>query len=356
MLTQVAAGRAYDFSHSVGRGAQSGKGFNQPVACALGKDNAVYVVNRGSESISNVPWNRTGLGARITKVTIGPEAGDEEFIGEFSKYGNGDGEFIWGSGVVTDSAENVYISDEWLNQISVFDKDGKFLSKWSALEKEDGVLHGISGITLGPDENIYLTDGRSHEIRKFSKSGEFLTSWGRHGTGNGEFNGPWGITTDAEGDVYVADHLNHRVQKFSSTGTWIAQIGRPGTARGELHLPTGVTVDSEGDVYICDWSSNGQHPGRVHVFGPDGTFVTSLVGDAENLSKWAQMTVDANADYVKRRREVSLRNAESEWRFAVPTSVLFDTDTDRLMVVDNQRSRLQIYKKLKNYMVPQMNL
>ena len=36
MLPQVAAGRAYDFSHSVGRGAQSGMGFNQPVACALG--------------------------------------------------------------------------------------------------------------------------------------------------------------------------------------------------------------------------------------------------------------------------------------------------------------------------------
>ena len=189
-----------------------------------------------------------------------------------------------------------------------------------------------------------------------SKSGEFLASWGGQGANNGEVNGPWGITTDSEGNVYVADHLNHRVQKFSSNGTWIAQIGRPGTDRGELHLPTGVTVDAEGDVYICDWSSNGQHPGRVHVFGPDGTFVTSLVGDAENLSKWAQMTVDANADYVKRSRAVSLRNAESEWRFAVPTSVLFDTDTDRLMVVDNQRSRLQIYKKLKNYMVPQMNL
>ena len=64
----------------------------------------------------------------------------------------------------------------------------------------------------------------------------------------------------------------------------------------------------------------------------------------------------ANADYVKRRREVSSFNAESEWRFAVPTSVMYDSSKGRLMVVDNQRSRLQIYKKLKNYMVPQMNL
>ena len=66
------------------------------------------------------------------------------------------------------------------------------------------------------------------------------------------------------------------------------------------------------------------------------------------------MTVDANADYLKRRREVP--TTEPEWRFAVPTGVTFDTDKDRLIVVDNQRSRLQIYNKVKEYMVPQMNL
>ena len=54
MLTQMAAGRVYDYSHSVGRGSQSGMGFSQPVAIALGRDNMVYVVNRGTESISNV--------------------------------------------------------------------------------------------------------------------------------------------------------------------------------------------------------------------------------------------------------------------------------------------------------------
>ena len=156
MLTQIAADRVYDFSHSVGRGAQSGMGFNQPVAVALGGGDAVYVVNRGSESISDVPWNRTGLGARVSKVTIGPEPGDEEFIGEFSKYGSGDGEFIWGSGIVVDGEENVYVSDEWLNQVSVFDREGKFLRKWSTLEQEDGLAHGTAGeqLQIPGDQNL----------------------------------------------------------------------------------------------------------------------------------------------------------------------------------------------------------
>ena len=84
MLTETVAGRTYDYSHNVGRGSQSGMGFNNPVSMAFGADGMVYVANRGSESISNVGWNRTGVGQRITKLTIGAEWGDEEFVGEFT--------------------------------------------------------------------------------------------------------------------------------------------------------------------------------------------------------------------------------------------------------------------------------
>ena len=356
MLTQIAAGRVYDYSHSVGRGSQSGMGFSQPVAIALGQNDLVYVLNRGSESISNVPWNRTGVGARVSQLTMGPEPGDEEFVGEFSRYGNGNGQFIWGSGIALDSQQNVYVSDEWLNQVVVFDKDGKFLSQWSALEQDDGQPHGAANIALDAQDNVYVTDGRSHQVRKFTKDGKFLTSWGGLGTENGQFNAPWGLTVDHQDNLYVADHLNHRVQKFTSEGEWLAQFGEAGTGRGKLQLPVDVAVDPEGDVYICDWSSNGQHPGRVHIFDSTGKFIISLVGDAQELSKWAKMTVDANADYIKRRREVDLRNMESEWRFAVPTGITYDAENRRLVVVDSQRSRFQLYNKLDGYLVPQMNL
>ncbi len=356
MLTQVAAGRTYDYSHSVGRGSQSGMGFSQPVSVAVGKDNLMYIVNRGSESISNVAWNRTGIGARVSRLTIGPTPGDEEFLGEFSKYGSNNGEFIWGSGVAVDSQNNVYVSDEWLNQVSVFDSDGAFQKRWSALESDDGKSHGIAGIVIDASDNVYVTDGRSNEVRKFTTDGQFLLGWGGLGDGNGQFNSPWGVTTDAEGCVYVADHLNDRVQKFTPGGEWLAQIGQPGEGRGCLEKPTDVAVDPQGDVYVCDWGDNGHHPGRVHAYDRDGTYIITLTGDAQELSKWAKMTVDANADYIKRRREVNLRNMESEWRFAVPTGIAYDGANNRLIVVDNQRSRLQLYNKLGRYMVPQMNL
>ncbi len=356
MLTQMAAGRTYDYSHSVGRGAQSGMGFSQPVSVALGQDDVVFVVNRGSESISNVAWNRTGIGARVSRISLGATPGAEEFLGEFSKYGSNNGEFIWGSGVAVNSQGNVYVSDEWLNRISVFNQDGSFQTSWSALEKEDGQPHGVANITTDADDNIYLTDGRSHQVRKFTKDGQFLLSWGGQGAENGQFNSPWGLTVDQEGCVYVADHRNDRVQKFTPGGEWVAQFGQPGEGRGSLNSPTDVAVDPQGDVYVCDWGHNGFHPGQVHAFDKDGKFIITLNGDAQQLSKWAQMTVDSNADYIKRRREVDLKNTESEWKFAVPTGLAYDAVKSRLIVVDNQRSRLQIYNKLQSYLVPQMNL
>ena len=354
MLTQVAAGRVYDFSHSVGRNAQSGIGFNYPVAAAFGTGNVVYVVNRGTETISNVAWNRTGVGARISKVTVGTGAGEEEYVDEFSRYGDSDGELIWGAGVAVDSKHNVYLSDEWLDRISVFDEDGNFLRQWSVRETGDKDPYGASGIALDSEENLYVVGGRAHQVRRYTTDGKLVATWGSFGSGAGEFNSPWGITVDQQGFVYVVDHLNHRVQKFTSDGEWVAQFGSYGTQRGQLYYPSDVAVDPEGDVYVCDWSDNGQQPGRVHVFDAEGQYIISLIGDAQELSKWAQMTVDANADLVKARRRV--RSTEPEWRFAMPTGVVFDSDKGRLLVVDGQRGRLQIYNKLKDYLPAQLNL
>ncbi len=354
MLTETVAGRTYDYSHNVGRGAQTGMGFNFPVDLALGPNDVAYVVNRGNESISNVSWDRTGVGQRVSRITLGGAAGDEEFLGEFSRYGSGDGQLIWPAAIAVDPQGSLYVTDEWLNRVSVFDAEGNYLRHFGTVQPGDGGPNGASGIAIGADDVLYVTDGRSHQVRKFTTGGEFLGAWGSRGAGQGELDSPWGITVDDSGFVYVADHKNNRVQKFTSAGSFVAQFGQGGSKKGDLSHPTDVAVDSEGDVYICDWSRNRWDRGRVHTFDAEGRFLTSLAGDAQQLSLWAQMTVDANADYIKRRREVN--STEPEWTFAQPTAVEFDRANHRLLVVDTQRSRIQIYDKKSGYLVPQLNL
>ena len=73
-------------------GLSQGRGFASAVALALGEGDTIYAVNRGWEQVKNVPWNRTQLGTRVGKFTIGPVPGDEEVVADFSRPGDG----AWG--------------------------------------------------------------------------------------------------------------------------------------------------------------------------------------------------------------------------------------------------------------------
>ena len=296
-----------------------------------------------------VAWNRTAFGIRVTKMTVGPTPGDEEFVGEFSKYGDDEGDIIWPAGIVVDSQGNVYVTDEWLNRVSIFDNEGNFLRFWGSSGHGDGELDGPSGIDIDKEDNLYVADSRNHRVQKFTKDGRYLAKWGTFGSKEGELSSPWGMTIDRDGYLYVADHRNHRAQKFTPDGEFVAKFGSYGTGRGQLNHPSDVAVDPDGDVYVCDWPNH-----RVQAFGPDGRFITSLIGDTQQLSRWAQMTIDANPDVLKARRRVY--TMESESRFCLPVALAFDAEKERLVVADTQRQRLQLYNKLRDYVDPQFNL
>ena len=352
MQTQIAAGRVFDFSHAVGRSAASGTGFRHPVAVAVGTgagSDATYVINRGFEMIPNVHWNRTAVGVRISKVVLGLVSGEEELVTEFSKYGDAPGQVIWPAGIAVDSQGLVYVTDEWLNRVSVFDGDGNYLRCWGNTGNRDGDLDGPSGIVVDSQDHLFIVDTRNHRVQKTTGDGILLATLGGFGSEDGHLDSPWGIAADSDDNIYVADHRNHRVQKFASSGEFLASFGSFGTGRGELGRPSSVAVDSDGDVYICDWAND-----RVQVYAADGRFITSLIGDAHELSHWAKMTVATNPDAVKRRREV--KNPEVEWRLSMPADLVFDNVNQRLIVADTQRQRIQIYNKLKDYSPPSRTL
>jgi len=344
MLTQTILGRVYDYSHAVG-----GLYLPQIVGVAFGECDSVYTISRPTDAISGVPWNKTGVGAKIVKITIGEVPGDEEHILDIGRYGDADGEFIWPAGIALDSNENIYVTDEWMNRVSVFDSEGNFLKHWGEGGQNDGQFNHPAGIDIDTEDNAIVVDSLNHRVQKFTKDGNFIGEWGGFGEGQGELNSPWGIGLDDQNNVYVADHKNHLAQKFSPDGEYLMAFGSEGTGRGQLTRPSDVTIDSDGDVYVCDWAND-----RVQVYGPDGDFITTFIGDAQELAKWHKQTVDSNIDVIKARRRVY--SLEPEWRFAMPTAVEFDHARNRLMVADTQRGRIQIYNKLNDYMEPQFNL
>jgi DNA-binding beta-propeller fold protein YncE len=325
MLTTVAAGRIFNYSHCIGMYGMSGLGFWAPLDFAFGANGVIYVISRGDSE---------ALGPRISKCTT-----DHQFLTQYGGFGAGDGQFFWPVSIDVDSEENLYVSDEHLQRISIFDKEGKFLGKWGTPGSGAGELRGPSGIAFDRDDNLYVVDSLNSRVQKFTRDGKFLSAWGRPGSEAGEFHMPWGICLDSKGDVYVADWKNNRVQKFSPNGSFRGIFAGAEAGVGDLDHPTGVAVDSEGDVYVTDWNNH-----RVQVYDSEGSFITSLVGDAQQPSPWAQTYINANPDMVKARRRVNL---EPEWRFRRPVAVNVDAQ-DRIFVLESARHRLQVYDKEKD--------
>ena len=224
-----------------------------------------------------------------------------------------------------------------------------FIEQWGASGSGPGEFDGPAGLAFDADDQLYVVDSRNHRVQVYTPDGEYVSGWGAHGGGADQLDTPWGIHIDAHGDVYVADWKNGRVQKRDRNGEVLMQFGQPGDGSRDLNHPTDVDVDTDGDVYVTDW---GNH--KLRIYRPDGDLITSLIGDAQWLSKWGQQSIDANPDMAKMRRRV--KSLEPEWRFYYPTAVAFDAERDWIIVADCQRGRLQIYKKDRNYAVPQANL
>ena len=339
MQTKMVRGRVYNYSHCVGRNAVSGAGFHYPNALARGEGDIVYVVNQPDE-LQPVP--------HMTVVSVGQAWHQEEHIRDFGSRGDGDGNFIWPSAVALDSEGRVYVADEWLHRISIFDKDGNFLDKWGVHGEGAGQLNGPTGLAFDSQDNIFVTEIGSHRVQKFTRDGEFLLGRGGEGSDHGQFIQPWGVDVDKNDNVYVADWHNDRVEKFSGAGEYLATFGDAGDGIGQLRRPSDVAVDKDGDVYVTDWRNH-----KVEVYDAEGSHVTTFVGDAERLSKWAQTVVESNPDAIKARLRV--KSLEPEWRFNRPSGIDVGDD-GRIMVTESQRMRIQIYQKEEGWVDPQFNL
>jgi DNA-binding beta-propeller fold protein YncE len=319
----------FSYDHSVGRGEFAGTGFRNPVDLALGAGDLVYVLNRSYE-------NRPD-GVRVSVCTL-----NEEYVREFGSYGENEGQFVWPTAIELDRNQQVYIADEWLNRISIFDKDGKFLSAWGKAGSGNGELNGPAGLAIDRSDVMFVADSRNHRVQKFTLDGRYLGQFGRFGSGPGEFNLPWGIALDKDGMVYVADWRNDRIQKLTPDGKWLATFGRSGTGVGQFKRPTGLCVDQDGEIYVADWLND-----RVQILASDGRFIAALFGDNQ-LSKWAKEKLQSNPDMIRQRALAMAHDRGNfEKSFSHPCAIRVD-DRYRVAVLDSTRNRIQVYTKSKS--------
>ena len=331
MLTTSAKGRAFDYNRVVG-----GRAFRGIVYATKGTGNDFFVVLRDT------------YGSDVVKLTVGPDIDDEEIVVSFREVLEENFDGSWPSCAVF-NGEHLLVTDELRNIISVFNPQGDLVKTIGGPGNGEIQFNRPSGITIDSDNNVYIADTLNHRIQKLSPDLAFIQSWGEFGDTHGSLNAPWGICTDGDDFVYVADHKNHRIQKFNADGAFIMSTGEFGSSASNLNHPSDVSVDESGDIYVADWVNN-----RVQLYDSTGIHIANLTGSAVELSKWQKQYVAASPDVYKARRRVS--SLEPETLFALPTCVSFDDSKSRLLAVDSQRWRIQIFDKITNYSDPQFNI
>ena len=286
---------------------------SNPVDIGFGEEN-IYVLTRG------------GLGAVVQVINL-----EDENLGVC-----GSGDFTWPAGLLVDEDENLYVSDEAKNTVTVMDNDGTVLDTWGEHGSEDGQLDRPSSMSFDPDGNIVLSDTMNHRLQRFTRDGKHLqTIGGERGDADGQFNMPWGVAVDELGDVYVADWRNDRVQKLSADGGLLMKFGASGDAKGQFNRPSSVAVDAHGDIYVADWLND-----RVQMFSPEGRFVEQFIGDA-TLSKSGRQYILANAVTLRLREMTDLEPIK---RLSAPSCVRVDSEF-RLFICDFGQHRIQVYQK-----------
>lgn len=316
---------------------QGGRGFHLPTGMTVRGDGRIFVASRSNTVAREI--------VGIQMVTR-----EHGFLGQIGGHGHDAGQMIGPTDLALDSEDNLYLTDEVLNRVTVYGRDGDLVCTWGRKGDGDGEFDGPSGIALDGDDNVLLVDHRNHRVQKYRRDGEFVEQWGSFGNGAGEFDLPWGITLDSSGNVWVADWRNDRVQSFSADGEFMGSYGSSGSGDGEFHRPSGLSVDSDGNIYVADWGNQ-----RVQVLNSEGRFLLKLRGQA-TLSLWSREYFDSQADEKAARatfaeyfdvdtddpHEVSARIEPYFWD---PVAVSLDGNGG-VYVLETCRHRFQIYERV----------
>jgi len=162
---------------------------------------------------------------------------------------------------VNDTLGRIYVVDIKRHHIQVFNKNGQFLFEFGKRGNADGEFNFPINIYIDKYGEIYVNDSANFRVQIFDADGNFLSKFGTLGDNPGQFARPKGIAVDSEGHIYVADAAFNNVQIFNREGQLLLFFGHMGHGPGGFWLPATVAIDENDKIYVAD-----QYNRRVNVF------------------------------------------------------------------------------------------
>jgi hypothetical protein len=214
------------------------------------------------------------------------------------------GELNRTEGVATDSAGNLYIADWQNNRVRKVDAGTGVITtvagNGTAGFSGDGAaatsatLKGPTGVVVDSAGNLYIADQANNRVRKVDAGTGVITTVAGNGTAgfsgdgglatNAAMFSPTDLTFDSAGNLYISDNANSRIRKVAvGTGviTTYAGNGTAGFAgdggaatSAALNAPAGIVIDSAGNLYIADVSNN-----RIRKVAAGTGVITTYAGN-----------------------------------------------------------------------------
>jgi len=153
---------------------------------------------------------------------------------------------------------NLYVSDNSLGSVFIFDPTLALLNELKGLNKPLGVNTDASG-------NIYVGVQGSKSVIKYDTLGNYLKTIGK-----GNIDTPNDITFDADGNLYVLDSANDVVHVFDPAGSLIRTIGNS----TQLKYAVSIAIHG-GELYVADLYKK-----QVVVFSLQGSLLRAIGGPA----------------------------------------------------------------------------
>lgn len=314
---------------------------------------------------------RSGLLGLVLTLAVGASArADLEYVTQWGSSGTGEGQFTAASGIASDGAGTIYVTDAATDRVQRFDADGTFVAafggpgaapgqysrpahiaadgfgsvyvsdpgnfrvqkltalgtpvhSWGSAGTNDGQFEAVAGVATDSLGNVYVVDSQLNRVQRFTPEGVYDLKWGATGIGRSQFSSAQDVTVDVFGDVYVIDAVANRVQKFTSDGGWLNAWGSKGAREGQFDGPLGIGTDAAGNVYVADTGNN-----RVQSFASDGTFLSQSGGLGSGQNRFNR-PVDAAADetgavYVADQANHRVQELAEPTR-PLPPPVLYET-------------------------------
>jgi DNA-binding beta-propeller fold protein YncE len=169
--------------------------------------------------------------------------------------------------VAVDGAGTVYVVEPPVNRIQKLRADGQPVAVWDMAGRVPGQLWILGGVALDEPGNLFVAEEFNNQVLKFDPSGALVGRWGspEPGSGPGQFDGPRGVAVDGAGNLYVSDRDNWRVVKLGPDGALLdqwrncligtvqdCQIAGAGDLPGQFFGARGLVADGQASVYVAD--------------------------------------------------------------------------------------------------------